>query len=56
MVEIPALKGMGAKDDGGRLVIPAGTRALTAVKGDRKGLREDARQSCRVGECTEYLE
>lgn len=48
MVEIPVLERMGAKDDGGRLVIAAGMRALTAVKGGEPGkgcMTEDARQN-----------
>lgn len=63
MVDIPVLEGMGAKDDGGRLVIPAGTRALTAVKGGETGkgcMTEDARQreleSVQSIQSTEYLE
>ena len=64
----PCSEGDGAQDDGGRLVISAGKRALTAVKGfpshthtererERERVRlhdgEDARQK---GESQEYLQ
>jgi hypothetical protein len=60
MVGIPVLKGMGANDDGGTLVIAARMRALTAVKGGEPGkgcMTKDARQTwdrVEIVQSTEY--